>query len=90
MLEQRGQTWMLKEGETYRKDVPESERGDRLWRALEDRQILRGLGEKAARMCRWVLRKFSVKKEARGQAERKGGKDEVATGWEEGCPPPGQ
>lgn len=34
--------------------------------------------------------KFSVKKEARGQAERKGGKDEVATGWEEGFPPPGQ
>lgn len=90
MLEQRGQTWLPKEGETYRKDVLEPEGGDRLWCALEDRQILRGPGEKAARMCRWALRKFSVKKEARGQAERKGGKDEVVTGWEGGLTPPGQ
>ena len=52
MLEQRGQTWMLREGETYRKDVFEPERGDRLWHALGDRQILRGPGEKAARTCR--------------------------------------
>lgn len=40
MLEQRGQTWMPREGETYRKDVFEPERGDRLWHALGDRQIL--------------------------------------------------
>ena len=65
---------MPREGETYRKDVFEPERGDRLWHALGDRQILRGRGEKAVRTCRGSWESSQRKRKQGGRLRAREGR----------------